>query len=162
MLHQRPLPQLVSPDLQSRSSDRLIILGLQTWPVPTTLHRDRPLTSRFHQSLANSRLQICVVVLRLFPEFSRPANQLKKSQLPTTPQILLAPTHLLLIRLPADPLQHRPEDRAQFLWTQTLNSLTDCQWTFLWKRGSCQTRILMLLLPTPTRPSQRTRTIESQ
>ena len=147
-LHQRPPHQLLSPDLQSRSSDLLATFKLQTWPVPTTLHRDRPPTSLSLLLLLNSHLQICRVALRLFLELSRPANRLKADRLPTTPQILLVPTHLLLTRFPADCLQHWPEDRALFLWTETLISLTDLLWTFLWKKGSCPTKILMLLLPT--------------
>ena len=160
--HQRPPLQRVSLHLQSRSSGLLRIF--KTWPVPTTLHRDRPPTSRSHPFLQNNRLQICMVALRLLLNHNRPASRLKSDRLPTTPQILLAPTHLLFTRFPADRLQHRPEDRALYPWTQiqTLTFLTDPLWTYLWRKGNCPTKILMLLLPTRIRPSQRTSIIGKQ
>ena len=165
-LHQRPPLQLVSLHLQSRSSGLLRSLKLQTWPVPTTLHRDRPPTSHSHPLLQNNRLQICKVALRLLLNHSRPANRLKSDRLPTRRPHIRSCWHRLTYCSPGsqqivfstgrktEPCIHGHRFRLIFL--------TDPLWTFLWRKGNCPTKILMLLLPTRIRPSQKTRIIGKQ
>ena len=61
----------------------------------------------------------------------------------------------------SSPLAGRQSPVSNYPWTQiqTLTFLTDPLWTYLWRKGNCPTKILMLLLPTRMRPSQRTRII---
>ena len=101
------LPVQLSP--QNLSSSLLMI---QNCWLPTD-HRN--------QLLLNN-LQICLVIVRLFP--SRPANRLEQRCLPTDIQMLLVPTLPYHNRYPADHHQHRQGETVYLRWTPTPTCLT--------------------------------------
>ena len=135
-----------------------MLLRDQIRRLPTLLLRSRLPTNHMERPIFN-RLQICMVMFRLLP--SRPANRPKEKYLPTDIQIWLVMTPLYLNRYLAGRHRLRLEDTAHLQWILTLTPtfLIALQWTFLLKREKFQIRILMLRLPTPTRPCQRSRII---